>query len=80
MIYLADRCQEYAQKQLLMLSGSIFVNSDKIQLWQHKVAPFNSKLWVWFGCFTLLLTLVFFVPITISYYLFFFLEQVVLTI
>ena len=53
MIYLTGRCQRFGQRQLLTLSGSIFVNSDKIQLWQHKVTPFKSKFWVLFGnlCF-----------------------------
>ncbi len=51
MIYFACRCQRFGQRQLLTLSGSIFVNSDKIQLWQHKVTPFKSKFWVLFGNF-----------------------------
>ena len=41
----------FGLKQLLRLTGSIFVNSDKIQLWQHKVTPFPVKFWVWFGSF-----------------------------
>ena len=39
----------FGHKQLLRLTGSTFVNSDKIQLWQHKVTPFPVKFWVWFG-------------------------------
>ena len=49
MIYLTGRYQRFGPKQLLRLSGIIFVNSDKIQLWQHKVAPYKSKFWVLFG-------------------------------
>ena len=41
----------FGHKQLLRLTGSTFVNSDKIQLWQHKVTPFPVKFWVWFGSF-----------------------------
>ena len=48
MIYLTGRYQRFGPKQLLRLSGIIFVNSDKIQLWQHKVAPYKSKFWVLF--------------------------------
>ena len=33
----------------MTLTGSIFVNSDKIQLWQHKVTPFPVEFWAWFG-------------------------------
>ena len=51
MIYLTGRYQRFSPKQLLRLSGIIFVNSDKIQLWQHKVAPYKSKFWVLFGNF-----------------------------
>ena len=42
-------CKRFGQNQLLRLTGSTFVNSDKIQLWQHKVTPFPVKFWVWFG-------------------------------
>ena len=48
MIY-EGRCKRFGQKLLLRLTGSIFVNSDKIQLWQYKVTPFPVKFWVWFG-------------------------------
>ena len=48
MIY-EGRCKRFGQKLLLRLSGSIFVNSDKIQLWQYKVTPFPVKFWDWFG-------------------------------
>ena len=41
--------KRFGPKLLLTLTGSIFVNSDKIQLWQHKVTPFPVKFWVWFG-------------------------------
>ena len=41
----------FGHKQLLRLTGSTFVNSDKIQLWQHKVTLFSVKFWVWFGSF-----------------------------
>ena len=50
MIY-EGRSQRFGQNQLLRLTGSTFVNSDKIQLWQHKVTPFPVKFWVWFGSF-----------------------------
>ena len=41
MISLTCRYAQNRQIELLTLSGSIFVNSDKIQLWQHKVTPFK---------------------------------------
>ena len=46
---LNGKSQRFDQKQLLALSGSIFVNSDKIQLRQHKIAPFFIKFSVLFG-------------------------------
>ena len=42
-------CARFGPKLSLTLTGSIFVNSDKIQLWQHKVTPFPVKFSVWFG-------------------------------
>ena len=42
------RYQQIRQKSLQSLSGTIFVNSVKIQLWQHKVAPFLVEFLVLF--------------------------------
>ena len=50
MIY-EGRCKRFGQKLLLRLTGSIFVSSEKIQSWQHKVTPFPVKFLVWFGSF-----------------------------
>ena len=44
-----SKCKRFGHKQLLRLTGSPFVISVKIQLWQHKVTPFPVKFWVWFG-------------------------------
>ena len=49
MLIYEGKCKRFGQKLLLRLTGSIFVNSDKIQLWQHKVTPFPVRFWVWFG-------------------------------
>ena len=53
MISLACRYAQNCQIELLTLVGSIFMNSVKLQLWQHKVTPFKSKFLVLFGnlCF-----------------------------
>ena len=46
---LNGKLQRFGQEQLLMLSGSIFLNSDKVKIWQHKIAPFSVKFSVLFG-------------------------------
>ena len=49
MINLACRYAQNRQIQLLSLSGTVLVKSAKIQLRQHKIAPFSVKFWVLFG-------------------------------